>query len=74
MSTPRARILKELSDLLERPVSTSSPLSEGRQEWDSLCVVVTIGVIDDTTGKQVDGAALMACQTVGDVLKLAGVE
>lgn len=38
--------------------------------WDSLAVVSTIAVIDDVYGKFVDGKALMACVTAGDILRL----
>lgn len=47
-------------------ITEDSPLDP----WDSLAVVSTIAVIDDVYGKFVDGKALMACQTAGDILRL----
>lgn len=47
--------------------STTSTL----EPWDSLCVVLTLNLIDEQFGKIVDGGALSKCVTAGDVLKIA---
>lgn len=57
--------------VLEKPEGSLTPESP-LDPWDSLAVVGTIVVIDNVYGKQVNGAALFECQTVGDILKLVG--
>ncbi len=66
-------ILAGLADILEVPALDESTPLEQAGEWNSLAVVATIALLDDH-GVQVDGKALSACVTAGDVLRLAGVE
>lgn len=72
-ATARSEFLKALGkDVLESPneITADTVLDP----WDSLAVVSTIVVIDDVFGKSVNGKALMACVTAGDILALVEAE
>ena len=69
-------LLEGIAAILEVPsVNEATVLADagGGAGWDSLAVVVTIGLIDEHCGGvEIDGRALAECVTVGDVLALVG--
>lgn len=69
----KQQLLTGLAEILEVPAVAPETLLADAGAWDSLAVVCTIALIDEKAGVEVDGQALAACVTVGDVLKLAGV-
>ena len=69
----KQQILDGLAEILEVPAVVPETILADAGNWDSLCVVCTIGLLDEKAGVEVDGQALAACVTAGDVLRLAGV-
>lgn len=71
----KQKILDGIAAILEVASVTESTVlaNSGGADWDSLAIVCTIALIDEKTGAEVSGEALMKCETAGDVLKLAGV-
>lgn len=70
----KQELLDGIAQVLEVPTVTPETVLDEVGSWDSMSVVVAIGVIDDICGKVVDGIALGGCRTAGDVLVLAGIE
>ena len=71
----RAAFLKELGAVLHVDAETAG--ADLRLEdvvWDSLAVMSTVALIDEHNGVTVSGDELARCQTLGDVLKAAGLE
>ncbi len=67
-------LLEGIAGALEVPSVTEDTVLAEAGNWDSVCVVITIGLIDELCpGVVVEGQALAECVTVGDVLRLAGV-
>lgn len=66
-------LLDGLAEILEVPAVTPETALDTEAGWDSLAVVCVIALLDEKAGQQVEGEALMRCETVADVLKLAGV-
>jgi len=64
-------LIAALADILEQPVDETTVLRDC-EAWDSLTVVFTIAMLDEKAGVNVDGEQLMKCETVGDIIKLAG--
>jgi len=60
------------TDVLDKPIDgiTEETILD---PWDSLCHIATIAVIDELTGKVVNGSAVSECKTVSDVLRLAAL-
>lgn len=69
----KQQILTGLAEILEVPAVAPETLLADAGSWDSLAVVCTIALIDEKAHVHVDGQALAACVTAGDVLRLAGV-
>lgn len=67
------KLLLGIADILELPSVTEETPLAGTEGWDSLAVVCTVTLIDDVANAQVSGLALAACETVDDVLRIAGV-
>jgi acyl carrier protein len=67
-------ILDGIADVLEVPSVTEATELDAQAGWDSLAVVVTIGLLDEHAGVQASGEALAKCRTVGEVLALACAE
>jgi acyl carrier protein len=68
----RQKLLDGLAEVLETPTVTEDTVLAEAGNWDSLAVVCTIALLDEKAGVEVDGQALAACVTAGDVLRLAG--
>lgn len=68
----RTTLLAALADILEVAEVKPETVLDEVGSWDSMSVIVATSVIDDTCGRVVDGIALGACRTAGDVLVLAG--
>ena len=73
VKSKRSLVIAGLSEILEAEVNESTVL-ESLGNWDSMAVVMTVGLLDDACGVVVDGVALFKCKTVADILKLAEVE
>ena len=69
----KQQLLTGLAEILEVPAVAPETLLADAGAWDSLAVVCTIALLDEKAGVEVDGEALAACVTVGDVLRLAGL-
>ena len=70
----RATFLKELADVLRVDAGAASPdLRLEDVVWDSLAVMSTVALIDEHCGVTVSGDELARCETLGDVLKIAGL-
>lgn len=65
------QLLEGIAEILEVPAVTPETVLASVGTWDSLAVVCIVALLDDKAGVQVEGAALNACATVADVLKLA---
>lgn len=70
----KQQILDGIAEVLELPEVTPGTKLEESNGWGSLAVVCIIALLDEKAGIEVDGEQLAKCETVGDVLKLAGVE
>ena len=66
-------ILAGLAEALELDSVTPETVLAECEAWDSMAVVMTIALLDEHAGVQVDGKKLSECRTVADVLRLAGV-
>jgi acyl carrier protein len=69
----KQQLLTGLAEILEVPTVTEDSVLDEVGSWDSLSIVCTIALLDEKAGAEVDGQALAACVTAGDVLRLAGV-
>ncbi len=57
-----------LAEIFEVEVSAINADTElASLNWDSLAIVSTIALVDETHNKMLDGATLARCQTVGDI-------
>ncbi len=64
--------LAEIFEVSEREITADFDLAS--HTWDSLAIVSTIALIDECFDKMVEGKALAACVTVGDIETLVGVD
>jgi acyl carrier protein len=63
-----------LAEIFEAPVSEiTADFDLASHTWDSLAIVSTIALIDECFNQMVEGKALAACATVGDIQALVGV-
>lgn len=65
------RLLDGIAEILETEGLTPEHALDEASGWDSMAVVMVVALIDDVTGKSVDGPSVAACKTVGDILKVA---
>ncbi len=72
MTSHRNALLAKLSEILESEIQPTTAL-DANGLWDSLAVVLTVAAIDDVCQREVDGVALSKCETVEEVLALAGL-
>ena len=57
-----------LAEIFEVDAATINSATElAPLNWDSLAIVSTIALVDETHHKMLEGAALARCQTVGDI-------
>ncbi|MEB3349993.1 MAG: acyl carrier protein [Cyanobacteriota bacterium] len=72
MSDRDQAFLSGLAEILEvAPEAVGPDLELTADNWDSLAIVSTIGLIDECFGGTVPGARLRACTTVAALLELA---
>jgi acyl carrier protein len=70
----RAAFLKELGSVLRVDAEAAPPgLRLEEVVWDSLAVMSTVALIDEHSGLTVSGDDLARCETLGDILKMAGL-
>jgi acyl carrier protein len=74
MST--VEFLAKVDEILELPGGTlkGSEKLEDQDNWDSVAMVSFIALADEHNGARLNVKQLAACETVGDLLKLAGVQ
>ena len=66
-------LLTELAEILQKDRSEVTPnLRLEDAGWDSVAVMSVIAMMDEQCGVTLSGAQLMECQTVGDIINLAG--
>jgi acyl carrier protein len=71
----RSEFFTQLDELLELPAGTlkgPEPLSS-LEGWDSLAVMSFIAMLDEHSGQTVSAKAIVACKTVDDLSRLAGI-
>jgi acyl carrier protein len=59
-----------LAEILEVDTAAITPdfvLTSGDADWDSLAIVSTIALVDDSFNVMLDGKALAACEKVADI-------
>lgn len=73
MST--AEFLAKMDEMLELPAGTlqGPEKLEDLENWDSVAMVSFIALADEQNGARLNVKQLAACETVNDLLKLAGV-
>lgn len=71
MNLIEKRLLEGIAEILELQGVTADHVLDESSGWDSMAVVMVVALIDDVTGKAVDGPSVAACKTVGDILKVA---
>lgn len=62
--------MAEILEIRKEEISQDSLLHSADAAWDSLAIVSTIALVDDYFNVMLDGQALAACLTVGDVMAL----
>lgn len=65
-----SEFLDELTEILEMEDGTVSTEHVFGDEWDSLAVVSTIALVDESHGIFLEGKDLVNCKSVQDVLDL----
>jgi acyl carrier protein len=72
----RSQFLGSYEKLWEMPAATLKPEMrlDGLSDWDSIAVLNTIALMDREFGVKVTGDQIAACQTLGDILDLAGAD
>lgn len=71
MNLIEKRLLEGIAEILELQGVIADHVLDESSGWDSMAVVMVVALIDDVTGKAVDGPSVAACKTVGDILKVA---
>jgi len=59
-----------LAEILEVDASELAPnfsFADANADWDSLAIVSTIALVDDTYNVMLDGKSLAACEKVADI-------
>ena len=65
------QLAEGLAEILEVDVDTLTPdFSLTQANWDSLAIVSTIALVDDTHGLMLNGMKLSKCSSLADVLAL----
>lgn len=67
----KSLLLNDLAELLMVDVNALDDeyALDGDGNWDSLCVVSTVGAIDQRYDVIVTGGDLMECRSIGDIFK-----
>lgn len=73
MTADKGRLLAGIAEALELPSVTPEQALEASNGWDSMGIVIVIALLDGEAGIEVTGEQLAKCETVRDVLALAGV-
>jgi acyl carrier protein len=72
----KSEFLAKVDEILELPEGTLSGAEklEDLENWDSVAMVSFIALADEQNGARLNVKQLAACETVEDLLKLAGVD
>jgi len=59
--------MAEIFEVEQADITPQFELSNASADWDSLAIVSTIALVDDCFNVTLDGEALAACTTIGDI-------
>jgi len=59
--------MAEIFEIEPAMITSEFELGSSEAQWDSLALVSTIALVDDCFDVLLDGTALAACKTVGDI-------
>lgn len=62
--------MAEVFEVEQDDINSEFRLYGSGAEWDSLALVSTIAAVDECFDVMLDGKALAACQTIGDIERL----
>lgn len=62
--------MAEVFEVEPADITSEFRLYDSGAEWDSLALVSTIAAVDECFDVMLDGKALSACQTIGDIEQL----
>jgi acyl carrier protein len=59
--------MAEIFEIDPAQITPQFDLTSADAQWDSLALVSTIALVDDCFNVMLDGTALAACKTIGDI-------
>ncbi|MEX5748173.1 acyl carrier protein [Massilia sp. X63] len=59
--------MAEIFEIDPSQITPEFDLTGAEAQWDSLALVSTIALVDDCFNVMLDGTALAACKTIGDI-------
>jgi acyl carrier protein len=59
--------MAEIFEVEPQAITPEFDLTGANADWDSLAIVSTIALVDDCFNVTLDGEALAACRTIGDI-------
>ncbi|SFC06647.1 acyl carrier protein [Massilia yuzhufengensis] len=59
--------MAEIFEVEPAAITPEFDLTTAEAQWDSLALVSTIALVDDCYNVMLDGTALAACRTIGDI-------
>ncbi|MGH8852885.1 MAG: acyl carrier protein [Telluria sp.] len=59
--------MAEIFEIDPAQITPGFDLTTAEAQWDSLALVSTIALVDDCYNVMLDGTALAACKTIGDI-------
>lgn len=59
--------MAEIFEIDPSKITPEFELGSADAQWDSLALVSTIALVDDCYNVMLDGSALAACKTIGDI-------
>lgn len=59
--------MAEIFEIDPSKITPEFELGSADTQWDSLALVSTIALVDDCYNVMLDGTALAACKTIGDI-------
>lgn len=59
--------MAEIFEVEPARITPAFELNSAEAQWDSLALVSTIALVDDCYNVMLDGTALAACATIGDI-------
>lgn len=62
--------MAEIFEVDTKSINSGFELHSVDVPWDSLAIVMTIALVDNCYGVMLDGKALLACSSIGDIEQL----